>query len=52
MEELLDHGVEMEEALQRRPSLKGSFLSDSLSVPDTDFMTGKPGRDVGAIEGS
>ncbi|XP_013865355.1 echinoderm microtubule-associated protein-like 1 isoform X2 [Austrofundulus limnaeus] len=39
MEELLDPGVEMLETLRRRTSLKGSFQSDSLSVPDTDFMT-------------
>lgn len=43
MEELLDHGLGMEETahgLLRRPSLKESYHSDSLLAPDTDFMTG------------
>uniref|UniRef100_A0A3Q4HUL3 Echinoderm microtubule-associated protein-like 1-like n=1 Tax=Neolamprologus brichardi TaxID=32507 RepID=A0A3Q4HUL3_NEOBR len=42
MEELLDHGLGMEETahgLLRRPSLKESYHSDSLLAPDTDFMT-------------
>uniref|UniRef100_A0A8C4D951 Echinoderm microtubule-associated protein-like 1 n=1 Tax=Dicentrarchus labrax TaxID=13489 RepID=A0A8C4D951_DICLA len=42
MEELLDQGLGMEETdhgLLRRPSLKGSYHSDSLLAPDTDFMT-------------
>ena len=43
MEELVDHGLGMEETVhspQRRPSLKESYHSDSLLAPDTDFMTG------------
>uniref|UniRef100_A0A3Q1FJN7 Echinoderm microtubule-associated protein-like 1 n=1 Tax=Acanthochromis polyacanthus TaxID=80966 RepID=A0A3Q1FJN7_9TELE len=42
MEELVDHGLGMEETahdLLRRPSLKESYHSDSLLAPDTDFMT-------------
>ncbi|KAK1889324.1 Echinoderm microtubule-associated protein-like 1 [Dissostichus eleginoides] len=42
MEELVDHGLGMEETVhspQRRPSLKESYHSDSLLAPDTDFMT-------------
>ncbi|XP_068432639.1 echinoderm microtubule-associated protein-like 1 [Clinocottus analis] len=42
MEELVDPGLGMEETaagLQRRPSLKESYHSDSLLAPDTDFMT-------------
>nr|XP_046230090.1 echinoderm microtubule-associated protein-like 1 [Scatophagus argus] len=42
MEELLDQGLGMEETehgLLSRPSLKGSYHSDSLLAPDTDFMT-------------
>ncbi|XP_028253631.1 echinoderm microtubule-associated protein-like 1 [Parambassis ranga] len=42
MEELVDHGVGMEEmahSLLRRPSMKESYHSDSLLAPDTDFMT-------------
>uniref|UniRef100_A0A8C3A5F1 Echinoderm microtubule-associated protein-like 1 n=1 Tax=Cyclopterus lumpus TaxID=8103 RepID=A0A8C3A5F1_CYCLU len=42
MEELVDQGLGMEETahgLQRRPSLKESYHSDSLLAPDTDFMT-------------
>ncbi|XP_017264518.1 echinoderm microtubule-associated protein-like 1 isoform X2 [Kryptolebias marmoratus] len=39
MEELLDHGEDMEDTLRRRPSLKGSLYSDSLLAPDTDFLT-------------
>ncbi|KAK5880327.1 hypothetical protein CesoFtcFv8_023365 [Champsocephalus esox] len=42
MEELVDHGLGMEEPVhspQRRPSLKESYHSDSLLAPDTDFMT-------------
>ncbi|XP_074541685.1 uncharacterized protein LOC141802131 [Halichoeres trimaculatus] len=42
MEELLDHGLGMEETghdLLRRPSLKECYHSDSLLAPDTDFMT-------------
>uniref|UniRef100_A0A665WW39 EMAP like 1 n=1 Tax=Echeneis naucrates TaxID=173247 RepID=A0A665WW39_ECHNA len=42
MEELVDHGLGMEETAQdllRKPSLKESYHSDSLLAPDTDFMT-------------
>uniref|UniRef100_A0A3B4YWK9 Echinoderm microtubule-associated protein-like 1 n=1 Tax=Stegastes partitus TaxID=144197 RepID=A0A3B4YWK9_9TELE len=42
MEELVDHGLGMEETahgLLRRPSLKETYHSDSLLAPDTDFMT-------------
>ncbi|XP_072218814.1 uncharacterized protein [Leuresthes tenuis] len=42
MEELVDHGLGMEETshgLLRRPSLKGSYQGDCLLAPDTDFMT-------------
>ncbi|XP_056284935.1 uncharacterized protein LOC130203070 [Pseudoliparis swirei] len=42
MEELVDPGLGMEETahgLQRRPSLKESYHSDSMLAPDTDFMT-------------
>ncbi|XP_041832203.1 echinoderm microtubule-associated protein-like 1 [Melanotaenia boesemani] len=42
MEELVDHGLGMEETahgLLRRPSLKESYNSDCLLAPDTDFMT-------------
>lgn len=44
MEELVDPGLGMEETahgLQRRPSLKESYHSDSMLAPDTDFMTGE-----------
>ncbi|XP_028997038.1 echinoderm microtubule-associated protein-like 1 isoform X2 [Betta splendens] len=42
MEELVDHGLGMEETahdLLRRPSMKESYHSDSLLAPDADFMT-------------
>ncbi|CAG01505.1 unnamed protein product [Tetraodon nigroviridis] len=42
MEELVDHGLGMEETdqgLLRRPSLRESFHRDSLLAPDADFMT-------------
>ncbi|CAG5928241.1 unnamed protein product [Menidia menidia] len=42
MEELVDHGLGMEETahgLLRRPSLKETYHSDCLLAPDTDFMT-------------
>lgn len=44
MEELVDHGLGMEETdqgLLRRPSLRESFHRDSLLAPDADFMTGR-----------
>jgi len=54
MEELVDHGLGMEETshiLLRRPSLKGSYHGDCLLAPDTDFMTGRAEL-VQIIEGS
>ncbi|KAI9528139.1 hypothetical protein NQZ68_023119 [Dissostichus eleginoides] len=61
MEELVDHGLGMEETVhspQRRPSLKESYHSDSLLAPDTDFMTvdqnqmeGEPSYQTKAREG-
>lgn len=44
MEELVDHGLGMEETeqgLQRRPSLRETYHSDSLLAPDADFITGR-----------
>lgn len=44
MEELVDHGLGMEETahdLLRRPSLKQNYRGDCLLAPDTDFMTGR-----------
>ncbi|TNM95118.1 hypothetical protein fugu_017877 [Takifugu bimaculatus] len=42
MEELVDHGLGMEETdqgLLRRPSLRETYHSDSLLAPDADFIT-------------
>lgn len=44
MEELVDHGLGMEETdqgLLRRPSLRETYRSDSLLAPDSDFITGR-----------
>lgn len=44
MEELVDHGLGMEEtdqSLLRRQSLRETYHSDSLLNPDTDFITGR-----------
>lgn len=44
MEELVDHGLGMEETEQgllRRPSLRETYHSDSLLAPDADFITGR-----------
>lgn len=43
MEELVDHGLGMEETDQglRRPSLRETYHSDSLLAPDADFITGR-----------
>lgn len=44
MEELVDHGLGMEEtdqSLLRRPSLRETYHSDSLLNPDADFITGR-----------
>ncbi|XP_029705249.1 uncharacterized protein isoform X2 [Takifugu rubripes] len=44
MEELVDHGLGMEETdqgLLRRPSLRETYHSDSLLAPDADFITGR-----------
>lgn len=44
MEELVDHGLGMEETdqgLLRRPSLRETYHSDSLLAPDVDFITGR-----------
>lgn len=44
MEELVDHGLGMEETdqgLLRRPSLRETYHSDSLLAPDADFLTGR-----------
>lgn len=44
MEELVDHGLGMEETdqgLLRRPSLRETYHRDSLLAPDADFITGR-----------